>query len=670
MSLHPLCLFLLAGMVTAHAAVFHVSPRYGNDAWSGTQAAATGDDGPFASLPRAQSAARAARAAAPDATVEIVLHDGLYLLDEPFTLDEADSGRAGAATVYRAAPGARPRLSGGRLLHGWTETTHNGRRAWTIALPDVGDATAAPRQLFVNGRRCPRPRLPKQGWHTFTGSPDIAADTPWGRGQTRAYYAPGTIDPAWRNRDDVEVVALHFWIESRLPIRDVDAGQHLVTFAHPSTFRLSETGKTPGPPFARYYVDNVLEALDTPGEFYFDRATKVLTYLPLPGESIDTAEAVVPRLGRVAWLHGARHVQLIGLAFEHMAYRLPDGVAGSRQAAVDVPAAVSLDGASDCRVVGCRIAHVAGYGLELERGACDNALLSNRLEDLGAGGIRAGHGTTATVMLDNVITDGGKVFHSGNGILILRSSFNLVAHNEISNLYQTGISIGWNWGYTRSRAHDNRVEYNHIHDLGCGLLSDIGGIYTLGQSPGTRLAHNLIHDVTCFDYGGWGLYNDQASTAVVMENNLVYRAQTGGYHLHYGRENIVRNNIFALSSEGAIIRTRAEQHRSFTFERNIVVTSDGKPVAGKDFLPANAAFDYNLYHDVNGRPLSFAGMDWSAWRDLGFDANSQINDPQFVDLRGLDFRLQPHSAALSLGFVPFDWKLAGPRERGSVMSLQ
>ena len=90
-----------------------------------------------------------------------------------------------------------------------------------------------------------------------------------------------------------------------------------------------------------------------------------------------------------------------------------------------------------------------------------------------------------TVIADNRLSHLGRLYHSAVGVLLMNAFGNTVAHNEIADLYYTGISVGWVWGYGPSVSHDNRIEFNHIHHVGQGVLSDLGGIYTLGLSPGT-----------------------------------------------------------------------------------------------------------------------------------------------------------------------------------------
>ena len=96
------------------------------------------------------------------------------------------------------------------------------------------------------------------------------------------------------------------------------------------------------------------------------------------------------------------------------------------------------------------------------------------------------------------------------------------------------------------------------------LLADIGAIYLLGGRQGTVIRNNLLHDVAGVRIA-WGIYLDEGCSNVLVENNLVHHTTHGGFHLHYGKENIVRNNIFALSSgEQQIQRTRAayKEHRA------------------------------------------------------------------------------------------------------------
>ena len=430
----------------------------------------------------------------------------------------------------------------------------------------------------------------------------------------------------------------------------------------------------------RYYVEAIRAAVDAPGEFHLNRSTGVLTYYPRPGEDMSTAEVVAPLADDLLRIEGnpeadrfIDHLRFEGISFQHTAWSMPqEGTVDGQAAAFLKSAAVFARGARDCRFIKCEIAHTGGYALWLENGCQQNLVEQCHLHDLGAGGVRLGQtelpkAPSAQAERNRIINcfihSGGHVFHAGVGVWIGRTSHNEIAHNDICDFYYTGVSVGWSWGYAPSTAHHNVIEYNHIHHLGWRQLSDMGAIYCLGLSPGTRLCYNLIHDVMSYPtgYGGWGLYTDEGSTGILMENNVVYRTKDGSFHQHYGRDNIVRNNILAFScGRGQVVRTRDEPHRSFTFERNIVYYAT-EPLLGGNWNGADGfTLDQNLYWRSTGEPPKFPGnLTFNEWQLKGHDSHSIVADPKFVAPDRYDFRLHEESPALKVGFQPIDISTAG-----------
>jgi len=491
----------------------------------------------------------------------------------------------------------------------------------------------------------------------------------WHSPMKRFGYAGQDIK-RWRNLGDVEVMALTRWIENRLPIARVDTKRQIVTFDRHSRYALVEDRDRRG---TEYWVENVFEALNTAGQWYLDRAKGRLYYLPKRGEKMSNASVIAPRLPQLLRVAGtskrrAKHLKFEGLVFAHAEWDLPEGWACSNQAANEVPGAVYLERAQDCVFSNCAVEHVGGYGIEIGEGCMDVTVRRCRITDLGAGGVKVWHGSRRAKVSDCEIAHGGRLFPSAVGVLIGHSPGNQIVHNHIHDFHYTGISVGWVWGYTESDAVGNIVEWNHVHDIGHGLLSDMGGIYTLGVSPGTRIRYNCFHDVNCRRYGGWCIYTDEGSTDILIEKNLAYRCNGAPFHQHYGCDNVIVNNIFAFGKESQIERSRIEEHSSFHFERNIVYFDRGE-LLGRNWKLPQSTFERNLYFHAAGKPLTFGGRSWEEWRALGMDKGSVIADPGFQAPKNGDFGLRRGSPAGKIGFERFDLSKAGPRPLGGSDAL-
>jgi hypothetical protein len=310
------------------------------------------------------------------------------------------------------------------------------------------------------------------------------------------------------------------------------------------------------------------------------------------------------------------------------------------------------------------------YALELGEGCRGNIVRRCGLFDLGAGGIRIGETvirekederTSGNTVIDCRIYDGGRIFHSAIGVWIGQSGMNRIFHNQIHDFYYSGISLGWTWGYGPALAQGNIVAMNHVHHIGVlsdgdgPILSDMGGIYTLGNQERTVIRNNIFHDIAAFRYGGWGIYFDEGTTHIEAEGNLVYRTTHGGFHQHYGRENKFRDNILAFGRDFQIQRTRLETHTSFAFVHNIVLWDEGRLLGG-NAGGGNMVLDNNLYWYAGRDPLRFDTLSFAAWQSLGNDIHSRIADPGFVDPRNGDFRFRAGSAAAAAGFeeIPFE----------------
>jgi hypothetical protein len=662
---------LLIAAQVASAVTFYVSPK-GNDKWSGRPQRSNSQrtDGPKASLAGARDAIRQLKSKGPlKAPVRIIVAAGTYTLTEPFILTPQDSGTKECPITYKAAAGTKSIFSGGRVIRRFKDC---GGGIWRTHIPEVTAGKWYFEQLFVNGRRAVRARTPNKFYHYMGASSEIPIEGKKGQYRRITSVRGDALEPLRnlerRELQDVTLMAYHKWCITRRFLTAIDTSANVII-----TIGEKLKSYSGWPKNTRFHLENFKAALDAPGEWFLAR-DGTLYYKPRPDEDMSKAHVVAPVVEKLVIFEGkpeakqfVEHIQLKGFIFHHNQSLLPRSGYYPYQAAFVTEAAIIADGARNILIADCEVGHVATYGVWFRQGCRNCRLEFSYLHDLGAGGVRIGEGKirpdepsrTSHIPADNnIIRSGGRIYTSAVGVWIGQSGDNTLTHNDIGDLFYTGISVGWRWGYRESLGKRNNISFNHVHHIGWGVLSDMGGIYTLGPSQGTVVSNNIFHDVYSYSYGGWGLYTDEGSTGIVMENNLVYNVKTGGFHQHYGKENVVRNNILAFSKLYQVQATRVEEHLSFTFENNIVYYDSGVLLSGP-WNRVRIKMDNNCYCAA-GSDVSFIGKSPPDWiKETGHDKNSIIADPLFIDAKNYDFRLKPNSPALKIGFKPFDYTKAG-----------
>ena len=564
-------------------------------------------------------------------------------------------------------------LSGGVSIDNWKLDTYNGRPVWKAHVGKIAIEGGWLRELWVNNARRPQSRFPKKGYLKVLEIPEVTPSTPWTDGQRSFRTERGAV-PVWGSLAGAECVVMDRWAESHLPVTAWNADSSIIRFGLRSVFRLERQDP--------YYLLNVSASLDTPGEWLWDSREESIIYVPLEGERPSQTTAIIPRLSRILVVkgdpaHGAyvEHLAFRGITFSHTEWGidgsaegvlLARGSGGFGQAAVGLPAAIEAEGLRDAIFEGCTVTHAGTYGIAVLRGSRFVTISGCRFADLGGGGIKIGETaipadssqyTSHNTIMNCVITNAGLLFHSAIGIWVGESPANRIIHNQISDLYYSGISLGWTWGYGPSITSNTLVELNHVHHIGVRsdgdgyILADMGGIYTVGVRSQTMIRRNVFHDIGARVYGGWGIYYDEGSMGAISEENVVYRTSHEGFHQHYGRENVFRNNIIANGTGYQVKVSKAEPHLSFSFEQNIVYWDSGPMFTQRD-SGAHVLMDHNLYWYVRGTPKMSDTLSVAQWRALGRDVHSLVADPQFRNPSGGDFTFPPESPARMLGIVP------------------
>ena len=221
----------------AEGVSFYVSPE-GNDSWPGDRIKK-----PFATIQRARDAVRELKKKSGlTEPVTVFIRVGIYELKETLIFKPEDSGTPSCPVRYVAYKNEKPAISGGKAIKSeWEQYKGN---ILVCDIPEAKDNNWRFRQLFVNGKRMTRARIPNEDSYYRI---EKTEDDP---GANVMKYRKGDFKN-YSNLEEVEVVIFHSWNESRLLVANVDEENRLVTFTGPVGTQLGKfTENVPN----RYFI--------------------------------------------------------------------------------------------------------------------------------------------------------------------------------------------------------------------------------------------------------------------------------------------------------------------------------------------------------------------------------------------------------------------------------
>jgi hypothetical protein len=459
---------------------------------------------------------------------------------------------------------------------------------------DDAEGENCPFATNQNGRRKCLDRFRYYDDDPITAFANLApADSPWHRCRM---HSSSPAPPG-----DVEVMIFNSWSVDVMRLSCVDTGKHILYFSDKTFF------PSGGNVFAnlgpnrnhRYIVENAQDAFraaQTAGEsglWFLDRSTSpwVLNYLANPGEDPNQATVVIAQLGpadsqggSLLSAFGLQNVTFRGLTFEVDNYVPPaSGFNNDQNTEYTLPVAIDCESCQHVTFDGISVRHTSASGILISSAsdnsgapARDDTVQNSAFYDMGDCGIRIGHGATRadrwenvtqSITVENNLVQGySRVFPDGEGIALSSGHDILFTHNDIGDGYHTGLAVcffGCVGGQHDADGSNIVSSYNHIWDSMQGITSDGGTLYynigdTGGSGRGNRILNNLVHDTSDagvidgfpIGYGGRGIYLDNMSAGVDVENNVVYRMNQDVSWMSRGPApgqppNTFKNNIFA-----------------------------------------------------------------------------------------------------------------------------
>lgn len=315
------------------------------------------------------------------------------------------------------------------------------------------------------------------------------------------------------------------WAEEQLPIAAIDVENSSIQLGLPHRYGLREK--------AEFYVTNLLEELDTPGEYYIDMQAGLLYLWPTVD---DVEELLLTTLGGpMMEFEGTQEVHISGLTF--FATR---------------GAAIVARNVTHWVLDEVMISHTGTQGLILS--GSDNVVRNCRFEGSGGTSVEVTGGDKPTLthgrnqVTRNHFMNFGRIYRTYQPAVKIAGVGQVVAHNEMHNAPHTAILFSGN---------DHQIVANEIYDV-LRETGDCGAIYC-GRDwtmHGNVIDGNFIHDLPGAD-GRWqnAIYLDDMASGIKVSNNLIFRCHWGML-IGGGRDVMIEDNVFVSCEMGLSFDSR------------------------------------------------------------------------------------------------------------------
>ena len=502
---------------------------------------------------------RVAGTVAADEPVTVTFAPGDYRFEKTLLLEEKDSGTEKGPVVWRAEKPGAVRLLGGSVVpreafHALSDEMRpriDPAVADKVLEADVGPLLVKPPEpwpdgpagglmpgpwLYVGGKsqqlaRWPNADAPDKGWYGYSNVLENCGYEADKRAKKPAVIEfPGDRAERWRFDEGVWFMGYFVvdWDCDLQRIASYDKATHGARLAGISHYGVGKGGW----PFykRRFYAVNLLEELDAPGEWYFDRKRSKLFWSPgADNGEIVLAQALTPFIK----LDKARHVcfENLSFAYSHGSASVISMQVAKRCVVKDClfdsisSLAVVVSGERN-RVTGCTMRNMGSTVVNLYGGDRGALLPANNLVDhctiVNNGMYKRSHSKAFGMEgCGNAIRD-CKVTQAPEGAVAYGGNEHLIADNEFGNIVlEVGDAGATYTGHNASHL-GNVLFGNYIHHLAKTEAEEQSrcAIYFDDCDWGDdAIGNTLVHCGMGFLLGGGKLHG--------FYNNLIADCRTG-----------------------------------------------------------------------------------------------------------------------------------------------